>query len=152
MWINAGHQVMFLVASSRRVEATGDRLGRSPALAGETGVGFGDVMLMAVPTASMANRRDYAKEFIGKIVLDAGNAVLGGTARSAKKARVGVGITTAKYLAGARIVRRSTSWGRAGWHLIPPSREAMAIPIACDDSEAIKVATKLCATPVSSRC
>jgi predicted dinucleotide-binding enzyme len=89
--------------------------------------------------------RDYAKEFIGKIVLDAGNAVLARDGEIGKEAReVGVGITTAKYLAGARIVRALNIMGagRLASNSHRPG-EAMAIPIAGDDSEAIKVATKL---------
>ena len=147
MWINAGHQVMFSSRHPEELKPLVDRLGPL-ARAGtvKQALDFGDVMLMAVPYGVYGQiGRDYAKEFIGKIVLDAGNAVLARDGEIGKEAReVGVGITTAKYLAGARIVRALNIMG-AGRLTSNSHRpgEAMAIPIAGDDSEAIKVATKL---------
>ena len=147
MWINAGHQVMFSSRHPEELKPLVDRLGPL-ARAGtvKQALDFGDVILMAVPYGVYGQiGRDYAKEFIGKIVLDAGNAVLARDGEIGKEAReVGVGITTAKYLAGARIVRALNIMGagRLASNSHRPG-EAMAIPIAGDDSEAIKVATKL---------
>ena len=147
MWIKAGHQVMFSSRHPEELKPLVDRLGPL-ASAGTViqALDFGDVMLLAVPYGVYGQiGRDYAKEFVGKIVLDAGNAVLARDGEIGKEAReVGVGITTAKYLAGARIVRALNIMGarRLETNSHRPG-EAMAIPIGGDDPEAIKVATKL---------
>jgi len=147
MWIKAGHQVMFSSRHPEELKPLVDRLGPL-ARAGtvKQALDFGEVMLMAVPYGVYGQiGRDYAKEFVGKIVLDAGNAVLARDGEIGKEAReVGVGITTAKYLAGARIVRALNIMGarRLETNSHRPGA-AMAIPIAGDDPEAIKVATQL---------
>ena len=147
MWIKAGHQVMFSSRHPEELKPLVDRLGPL-ARAGtvKQALDFAEVMLLAVPYGAYGQiGRDYAKEFVGKIVLDAGNAVLARDGEIGKEAReVGVGLTTAKYLAGARIVRALNIMGagRLASNSHRPG-EAMAIPIAGDDSEAIKVATKL---------
>jgi hypothetical protein len=107
---------------------------------------FGDVVLIAVPYGAYPQiGKDYAKEFAGKIVLDAGNAVLARDGEVGKEARQnGVGLTSAKYLAGARIVRAFNTLNfRRLESLANRSGERTAIPIASDDQEALKVASTL---------
>ncbi len=147
MWIKAGHQVMFSSRHPEELKPLVDRLGPL-ARAGtvKQALDFAEVMLLAVPYGAYGQiGRDYAKEFVGKIVLDAGNAVLARDGEIGKEAReAGVGLTTAKYLAGARIVRAFNIMGagRLASNSHRPG-EAMAIPIAGDDPEAVKVATRL---------
>jgi predicted dinucleotide-binding enzyme len=146
-WVKAGHQVLF---SSRHPEELKPLIeGLGPlARAGTVtdALKFGDVMLIGVPYGAMAQiGKDYAKEFVGKIVIDATNAVLARDGEVGKEAReVGVGITSAKYLGGARIVRafNTMSFRRLASNANRPG-ERMAIPIASDDQDALNVAAKL---------
>ena len=147
MWVKAGHQVMFASRHPEELRPLVERLGplaRTGTV--KQALDFGEVMLMAVPYGVYGQiGRDYAKELNGKIVLDAGNAVLARDGEIGKEAReAGVGITSAKYLAGARIVRALNIMGarRLESNTHRPG-EAMAIPIGGDDPEAIKIATKL---------
>lgn len=146
-WVKAGHQVLF---SSRHpeelkplIEGLGPLARAGPVTDALT---FGDVVLIGVPYGAMAQLgKDYAKEFVGKIVIDATNAVLARDGEVGKEARAaGVGITTAKYLAGARIVRafNTMSFRRLASNANRPG-EPMAIPIASDDKDALNVAAKL---------
>jgi predicted dinucleotide-binding enzyme len=89
--------------------------------------------------------KDYAPKFAGKVVLDAGNAVAardGDITAEAKEE--GIGVTSAKYLPGAKIVRAfntmsyrffASESNRAG--------DRMAIPLAGDDKDALTVASVL---------
>lgn len=147
LWVKAGHQVMFSSRNPDQLKPLVEKLGPL-ARAGtvKEALTFGDAILMAVPYGAIPQiGRDNAAEFAGKIVLDATNAVLNRDGEVAKEARgVGVGITSAKYLSGARIVRAlnlmsfrrlASNANRTG--------ERMAIPIGGDDQEALKVASKL---------
>jgi predicted dinucleotide-binding enzyme len=146
-WIKAGHQVLFSSRHPEELKPLIDGLG-SLARAGTVtdALKFGDVMLIGVPYGAIPQLgKDYAKEFVGKFVIDATNAVLARDGEAGKEAReVGVGITTAKYLAGARIVRAFNTMGvrRLAANANRPG-EPMAIPIASDDQDALKIAAKL---------
>ena len=147
LWIKAGHQVLFSSRHPEQLKPLVDGLGPlARAGAVREALTFGDVVFIAVPYGAYPQiGKDYAKEFVGKIVLDAGNAVLARDGEIAKEAReIGIGMTSAKYLAGARIVRAfntmnfrrlASNANRAG--------DRMAIPIAGDDQEALAVASKL---------
>ena len=147
LWVKAGYQVMFSSRHPEELKPLVDRLG-SLARAGTVreALIFGDVMFIGVPYGAYPQiGKDFGKEFSGKIVLDAGNAVLKRDGDIANEARQnGIGATSAKYLAGARIVRAfntmnfrrlESNANRAG--------ARMAIPIAGDDKEALSVAQTL---------
>ncbi len=146
-WIKAGHQVLFSSRHPEELKPLIDGLGPL-ARAGtvKDALTFGDVILIGVPYGAIPQLgKDYAKEFVGKIVIDASNAVLARDGEAGKEAReVGVGITSAKYLAGARIVRAFNTLGvrRLAANANRPG-EPMAIPIASDDQDALKITAKL---------
>src|SRR5215472_11559369 len=108
LWIKSGHPVFF---SSRHPEELQDLIARLGALAQagtvDQAIGFGDVVFIAVPYGALPQiGRDYGKSLAGKIVLDAGNAVASRDGAIADEAeREGVGMTSQKYLPGARLVR-----------------------------------------------
>src|SRR5215470_15687584 len=108
LWIKAGHSVLFSSRHPEELKPLVIKLG-SQARAGTVAeaLAFGDVIFIGVPYAAYPQiGRDYAKEFVGKILLDAGNAVPARDGEIAKEAREnGIGMTSAKYLAGARVVR-----------------------------------------------
>ena len=147
LWVKAGHPVLF---SSRHPEELKDLVERLGPLAQAGPVAdaikFGDVIFIAVPYAALPQiGRDYGAALKGKIVLDANNAVQSRDGDIAQEAdREGIGMTSQKYLPDTRLVR--------AFNTLPYStfaREAnrpeprMAVPIAGDDAEALKVAQAL---------
>jgi 8-hydroxy-5-deazaflavin:NADPH oxidoreductase len=147
LWIKAGHQVLFSSRNPENLKQLVDSLGPL-AQAGTVrdALTFGDVALIAVPYGAYPQiGKDYARELAGKIVLDAGNAVPSRDGEISKEAQeLGIGLTSAKYLPKARIVRvfntlsymvLASNAHRAG--------ERMAIPFAGDDKEALAMASKL---------
>ena len=147
LWVKAGHQVLFSSRHPENLQQLVDSLGPL-ARAGtvEEALSFGDVVFIGVPYGAYPQLgKDYAKQFAGKIVLDAGNAVLARDGEIAKPAREnGVALTSAKLLAGARIVRAfniMSSGKVASFSNRPEPRIAM--PIAGDDPQALKIASRL---------
>jgi 8-hydroxy-5-deazaflavin:NADPH oxidoreductase len=147
LWVKAGHQVLFSSRNPENLKQLVDSLGPL-AQAGtvRNALTFGDAALLAVPYGAYPQiGKDYAQELAGKIVLDAGNAVPSRDGEISKEAlELGIGLTSAKYLPKARIVRAFNTLSylvlannahRAG--------ERMAIPIAGDDKEALAMASKL---------
>ena len=108
LWVKAGHQVMFSSRNPGNLKQLVDGLGPL-ARAGTVAeaLAYGDAIFVGVPYGAMPQLgKDYAKEFSGKIVIDAGNAVVARDGEIGKAAReAGVALTSAKLLAGARIVR-----------------------------------------------
>jgi 8-hydroxy-5-deazaflavin:NADPH oxidoreductase len=147
LWVKAGHQVMFSSRHPEELKPLVDRLG-SLARTGtvQEALTFGEVIFIGVPYGAYPQiGKDYAGEFQGKIVLDAGNAVLRRDGEIANEAReIGIGKTSVKYLPGARIVRtfNTMSFRRLESNANRPGAR-MAIPIAGDDKEAIAVAQSL---------
>ena len=147
LWVKAGHQVLFSSRHPENLKQLVDSLGPL-ARAGtvEEALSFGDVVFIGVPYGAYPQLgKDYAKQFPGKIVLDAGNAVLARDGEIAKPARAnGVGLTSAKLLAGARIVRAFNIMNfRKVASLSNRPEGRIAMPIAGDDQEALKVASGL---------
>lgn len=147
LWVKAGHPVMF---SSRHpeelaplVQGLGD-LAKSGAVA--DAIAFGDVVFIAVPYGAYPQiGKDYGSQLSGKVVLDAGNAVARRDGDIINEVNEeGIGVISAKYLPGARIVRAFNTMSykifaaeanRAG--------ERMAIPLAGDDKDALATASTL---------
>jgi predicted dinucleotide-binding enzyme len=146
--VKSGHPVMFSSRHPDELASLVQGLG-SLAKSGTVGdaIEFGDVIFIAVPYAAYPQiGKDYGSKLAGKVVLDAGNAVerRDGSELTAEAKEEGIGITSAKYLPGARIVRAFNSMAykyfaseanRAG--------DRMAIPIAGDDKDALAIASTL---------
>jgi predicted dinucleotide-binding enzyme len=147
LWTKAGHPVFF---SSRHPEELQDLVARLGPLAKagtvDQAIAFGDVVFMAVPYGVLPQiGKDYGKSLAGKIVLDANNAVASRDGAIADEVeRDGVGVTSQKYLPGARLVR---AFNTLSYMIF--EREAnrpaprLAVPIAGDDQEAVQVAGSL---------
>jgi 8-hydroxy-5-deazaflavin:NADPH oxidoreductase len=148
LWVKNGHQVMF---SSRHPDELKDLVAGLGANA-EAGtvqqaIEVGEVMFLAVPYAAVPPiGQEYGRSLKGKIMLDAGNAVAqrDGEALAAEVERDGIGVVSQKYLPGVRLVRAFNTLNYAIF-----AREAnrpdprIAVPIAGDDPEAVKVAAAL---------
>jgi hypothetical protein len=147
LWIKAGHPVFF---SSRHPEELQDLVARLGPLAQagtvDQAIAFDEVVFIAVPYGALPQiGRDYGKALAGKIVLDADNAVASRDGAIADEVeRNGVGVTSQKYLPGARLVR---AFNTLSYMIF--EREAnrpaprLAVPIAGDDQEAVQVAATL---------
>jgi predicted dinucleotide-binding enzyme len=147
LWIKAGHPVFF---SSRHPEELQNLVaGLGPlAQAGtvDQAIAFGDVVFLAVPYGALPQiGRDYGKSLAGKIVLDADNAVASRDGAIAEEVEHnGIGVTSQKYLPGARLVR---AFNTLNYMIF--EREAnrpaprLAVPIAGDDQEAVQVGAGL---------
>lgn len=147
LWVKSGHPVLFSSRHPEQLKKLADSLGPL-ARAGTVleALTFGDVVFVAVPYSAYPQiGKDYAREFAGKIVIDAGNAVPARDGEIAKEAREkGIGITSAKYLAGARIVRAFNTLNYRRLTTIASRAEGrIAIPMAGDDQEALAVASTL---------
>jgi predicted dinucleotide-binding enzyme len=138
---------MFSSKDPQEGRALASRLG-PPARAGSVAeaIAFGDVVFLAVPYGAMPEiGREYGAALKGKIVLDAGNAIAGRDGAIVEEAdREGIGLTSQRYLPGARLVRAfntiaytilASEAGRAD--------PKLPIPIAGDDAEAVEVAAGL---------
>lgn len=147
LWVRAGHPVMF---SSRHPEQLKDLVADLGPLARAGTVAdaiqFGEVIFIAVPYGAIPGiGRDHGAALKGKIVLDACNAFQSRDGDVAKEVqRDGVGVTSQKYLPGTRLVRAFNTMSYTIF-----AREAnrpeprMAVPIAGDDADAVKVAQTL---------
>ena len=148
LWVKAGHPVMF---SSRVPDELADMVAKLGPLAHAGTVAqalaFADVIFVAVPYVALPQiGRDYAAQLKDKVVLDATNAVPArdGAAIAKEADENGIGITTQKYLPGTHVVRAFNITG-ANVFVKEANRPdpKMAIPIAGDDAQAVRVAEEL---------
>ena len=147
LWVKDGHKVFF---SSRHPEALKDLVTNLGPLAQagtvDQAIAFGDVVLISVPYGALPQiGRDHAAELKGKIVLDTCNASAARDGAIANEVEAnGIGVTSQKYLSGTRLVRAFNTMSYATF-----AREAnrpdpkLAVPIAGDDPEAVRVAAGL---------
>ena len=150
LWVKSGHKVFF---SSRHPEELKDLVaGLGPlAQAGtvDQAIAFGDVGLITIPYSALPQiGRDYAAALKGKIVLDTCNAVVGRDGAIADEVEAnGVGVTSQKYLPGTRLVRafNTMSYKIFASEANRPDPK-LAVPIAGDDADAVRVAAALVRT------
>ncbi len=147
LWAKAGHEVFF---SSRHPEELGDLLKQAgpsakagtPAEAAQ----FGDVVFVAVPYHAMPKvGKELSPLLQNKIVIDCGNPYPSRDGEMAVEAlKKGTGIASAEFFPGVRLVR---AYNSISYKSITTQahREGglMAIPMAGDDEEAVKVTMKL---------
>jgi len=152
LWVKDGHEVMFASRHPETLASMVSELG-SKAKAGtpEEAIKFGDAVFIAVPYNAYP---DLAKEIgpalKGKVVLDAGNATKARDGALYDEVQAnGIGATSAKYFPGAKLVR---AFNAANYKVFAKEGAdggknraggRMAIPIAGDDPEALKVAEGL---------
>jgi len=146
-WARAGHELIISSRHPEELEPLADELGPrvragTPAMA----AAFGEVVLVSVPYGAMPQiGRDYANLLAGKVVLDTGNPFLSRDGEMARDAlEKGTGIASAEFLPGARLVRAFNcipAYSLANRANRKPER--IAIPLASDDAEALKLAQRL---------
>jgi predicted dinucleotide-binding enzyme len=148
LWVKSGHPVLF---SSRHPEELKDLVAGLGELAKagtvDEAIAFGDVLFIAVPYGALPQiGQDYGARLKGKIVLDACNAVAArdGAPIADEVEKEGIGVVSQKYLSAARIVRafNTMSYKIFASEANRPDPK-LAIPIAGDDAEAVRVAEGL---------
>ncbi len=152
LWVKDGHEVMFASRHPENLKPLVDELGpKAKAGTPEEAIKFADAVFLAVPYKAYPElSKEIAPLLKGKVVLDAGNATerrdgeLYGEAQ-----KNGIGLTTAKYFPGAKLVR---AFNAANYKVFAKeganggkdrSGGRMAIPIAGDDQQALEVAKTL---------
>lgn len=143
LWVKAGHEVMFSSRNPEELKSLVERLGpKARAGSISEAIAFGDAVLLAAPYEAYPQiGRDYSEAMKGKIVLDAGNANRSTLFEEAKAN--GIGVTTAKYIPNARIVRAFNAANNRLFTEHAGKTPKMAVPLAGDDAEAVKVAASL---------
>jgi predicted dinucleotide-binding enzyme len=147
LWVKAGHPVLF---SSRHPDELKNLVASLGPLAQagtvDQAIAFGEVVFMAVPYGALPQiGRDYGAALKNKIILDACNAVAARDGQIADEVEHdGVGVISQKYLPGTRLVRSFNTLSYMTF-----AREAnrseprLAVPIAGDDPEAVRVGANL---------
>jgi 8-hydroxy-5-deazaflavin:NADPH oxidoreductase len=147
LWVKDGHKVLFSSRHPEELKGLVASLGPL-AQAGtvEQAIAFGDVVLLTVPYGALPQiGKDYASALKGKIVLDTCNAVAARDGAIAGEVEAnGIGLTSQKYLPGTRLVRafNTMSYKIFASEANRPDPK-LAVPIAGDDADAVKVAAGL---------
>lgn len=145
-WIKSGHEVMF---SSRKLDhdkSLASELGeRAKAGTPAEAAAFGEAILIAVPYGALPELgKSLGSALQGKVVIDACNPFPARDGDIANEAREkGAGVTSAKLLPGARIVRAFNAIGAARMGMAIDSPGRIGMPIAGDDAQAIALASRL---------
>ena len=147
LWAQAGHQVLF---SSRHPEELGE-LAKKAGPTAKVGypkdaAKFGDVIFLAVPYHAMPKvGKELSSLIQGKVVIDCSNPYPSRDGDMAVEAlKKGTGIASAEFFPGVRLVRAYNSISHQS--IITQAHrkdELMAIPVAADDDDALKIASKL---------
>jgi len=147
LWVKSGHPVLF---SSRHPDELKDMVAKLGPLARagsvDEAIGFGEALLVAVPYGALPKLGEENRDALkGKIVLDACNAVSSRDGDIASEVdRNGIGVTSQKYLAGTRLVRAFNTLSYTILaHEANRAEPRLAIPIAGDDADALRVAQDL---------
>jgi predicted dinucleotide-binding enzyme len=147
LWVKAGHEVLVSSRHPDKLQPLAASLGPKARVGTPRDAAlFGDVVLVSVPYGALPQLgRDLAKELAGKIVLDTGNPYPERDGDMALEARKkGTGIASREHLPGTRLVRAFNAINhkslRSEAHR---AGKPVAIPLAGDDGEALKMAERL---------
>ena len=147
LWVAAGHEVLISSRHPDELKALAKQLGpRAHVGTPKEAASFGDVVLVSVPYKALPEiGRDLKAELAGKIVLDTCNPYPGRDGDMASEARKkGTGVASPELLPGTRLVRAFNAIAAGSLaseaHRKPP---LVAIPLAGDDAEALRVAQRL---------
>lgn len=147
LWVRAGHEVMFSSRNLAQLKIDLAKLGPRALVGTPQQVAeFGAVLLFAVPYDALPDLgRDLAPLLKGKVVLDACNpSPDDSNALSREAAQTSVGATSARLLAGARLVRAFSAVDATAIEASANrSVDKLGVPLAGDDREAVQIASQL---------
>ncbi len=147
LWAKAGHEVLVSSRHPEQLQELARSLGpRAKAGTPREAAIFGEVVLVSVPYGALPQiGRDLAKELAGKIVLDTGNPYPERDGDMAVEARrKGTGVASAEFLPGVRLVRAFNAINfRSLKSEAHRAGKRVAIPIAADDEQALRMAARL---------
>lgn len=146
-WAAAGHQIVFSSRHPEELESLVAAAGvNTRAGLPDAAAEFGEVILVAVPYAALPQiGQDYAASMAGKIVIDCSNPYPRRDGPMATEALAkGTGVASAEFLPGVRLVR---AFNAIGYQSVNQKHhrtgELVAIPVAGDDPEAVRVVSQL---------
>ncbi len=145
-WIYRGHEVMFSSRNLDSDKALADELGgKARAGTPAQAAAFGEAVLIAVPYGALPDvSQKLGGALQGKVVIDACNPFPARDGEIATRAlEEGVGVTSARLLPGARIVRAFNAIGASRMGTAIESPGKIGMPIAGDDAEAISLVSRL---------
>ena len=147
LWVGAGHEVFMSSRHPQELEGLAHSLGAKAHVGTpHDAATFGNVVLISVPYGALPQvGRELKTELSGKIVLDTGNPYPERDGPMAVEARrKGTGVASAEYLPGVRLVRVFNAINSGDLRSEAHRKGApIAIPLAADDPEALKVAEQL---------
>ena len=147
LWVGAGHEVLMSSRHPQELEGLAHSLGPKAHVGSPRDAAtFGEVVLISVPYGALPQvGRDLKTELNGKIVLDTGNPYPERDGPMAVEARrKGTGVASAEYLPGVRLVRAFNAINSGDLRSEAHRKGApIAIPLAADDPEALRVAEQL---------
>jgi predicted dinucleotide-binding enzyme len=147
LWVQAGHEVLMSSRHPEELQPLARSLGPkahvgTPKQAAE----FAEVVLVSVPYGALPQvGRDLKAELAGKIVLDTCNPYPSRDGEMAVDARrKGTGVADPEFLPGVRLVRAFNAINSGDLRSEAHRKgEPIAIPLAGDDPQALKVAEQL---------
>jgi predicted dinucleotide-binding enzyme len=147
LWVASGHEVLLSSRHPEELKSLAAALGpRAHVGTPREAAVFGEVVLVSVPYKALPQiGRDLKSELAGKIVLDTCNPYPERDGPMAAQVRTeGTGVASAQFLPGARLVRafNAINW-RDLEHEAHRQGELVAIPLAGDDAQALRVAQQL---------
>src|SRR6516162_6149231 len=147
LWVKAGHEVLMSSRHPDQLKPLAKSLGpRAHVGTPREAALFGDVVLVSVPYGALPQLgRDLKAELAGKIVLDTCNPYPGRDGEMAVEARrKGTGVADPEFLPGVRLVRAFNAINSGDLKSEAHRKgEPIAIPLAGDDPQALKVAERL---------
>jgi predicted dinucleotide-binding enzyme len=146
-WIDAGHEVFVSSRHPEELQGLADELGmRAHAGTPAEAADFGEVVLISIPYSAIPQvGAELSASLAGKVVLDTSNPIARRDGAIANLVlQQGTGVATASFFPGARVVRAFNCIPAASLANQPNRQPArIAIPLAGDDTEALKVAQLL---------
>jgi 8-hydroxy-5-deazaflavin:NADPH oxidoreductase len=147
LWVQAGHEVLMSSRHPEELQALARSLGpKAHVGTPKEAAQFGEVVLVSVPYGALPQvGRDLKSELAGKIVLDTCNPYPSRDGEMAVEARrKGTGVADPEFLPGVRLVRAFNAINSGDLKSEAHRKgELIAIPLAGDDPQALKVAEQL---------
>lgn len=145
-WVRAGHEVMFSSRNPDELRTMAQQAGpRASVGLPIDAARFGSVLLFTVPYAALPQlAKDLHDPLQGKFVLDASNPRRDDSALSREAYKDGVAVTTARLLAGARVVRAFSSVDATQVEASARRNDnKLGVSVASDDAAALELAARL---------